>query len=238
MRLLGKVWRLIVGVKDALVLVFMLIFFGGLYALLSANPGVGAAAEGALVLNLGGTIVEQPADADPLDLLSGSSSITREYRLRDVISALEAAATDSRIKAVALDLDIFSGGGQSAMSDVGAAIDKVRRANKPVLAYSSGYADDTYQLAAHASEIWLNPMGAVLLAGPGGTNLYYKGLMDKLGITANVYRVGAFKSAVEPYTRSDMSPEAKQATQLVADAIWESWKQDVGHARPKAQRAA
>ena len=78
------------------------------------------------------------------------------------------------------------------------------------MAYGVGYTDDSYALASAASEIWLNPLGGVLIAGPGGSNLYYKGLLDKLGVTANVYRVGTYKSAVEPYIRNDMSPEAKQ----------------------------
>ena len=80
---------------------------------------------------------------------------------------------------------------------------------KPVLAYATGYSDDSYQLAAHASEVWMNPLGAVAIAGPGGNNLYFKGLFDKLGVTANVYRVGTYKAAVEPFTRTDMSPEAR-----------------------------
>ena len=78
----------------------------------------------------------------------------------------------------------------------------------------------------------------MLIAGPGGTNLYYAGLLERLGVTANVYRVGAFKSAVEPYTRSDMSPEAREAGQALANALWETWQQDVRQARPRAQIAA
>jgi protease-4 len=107
-----------------------------------------------------------------------------------------------------------------------------------VLAYALGYTDDGYQLASHASEIWLNPMGAVLITGPGRTGLYYKGLLDRIGVTPKVYRVGEFKSAVEPYTRTDMSPEARAANQLVGDALWSNWQQEVGRARPKAQLAA
>ncbi|MGS1015935.1 signal peptide peptidase SppA [Allosphingosinicella humi] len=238
MRFLGKIWRLLVGVKDGLVLVAMLIFFGLLYAALSASPQLGAAEKGALVLDIAGTIVEQPAEARPLEMLAGGSSLVREYRLRDLVHALETAATDSRVKAVALDLDVFTGGGQSALSDVAAAIDTVRKANKPVLAYATAYTDDSYQLAAHASEIWVNPLGGVLITGPGGTNLYYKALLDKLGVTANVYRVGAYKAAVEPFTRSDMSPESREAAQALAGALWENWRQEVQGARPKAQLAA
>ena len=113
----------------------------------------------------------------------------------------------------------------------------MRRAGKRVVAYATGYTDDSYQLAAHADEIWLDPLGAVLIAGPGGSNLYYAGLLQRIGVTAHVYRVGAFKSAVEPYTRNDMSPEARQQSQALADALWETWRADVGRARPRARIA-
>ena len=83
------------------------------------------------------------------------------------------------------------------------------------VAYAAGYTNDSYQLASAASEIWLNPLGAVAIAGPGGSNLYFKGLLDKLGVTANVYRVGTYKSAVEPFIRNDMSPEARQNYQAL-----------------------
>jgi protease-4 len=234
MRFVGKVWRLLVGIKDGLVLLFMLLFFGLLYAALSASPKVGSADEGALVLDLKGIVSEQPAEADPFDLVSGSPVI-REYRLRDVIRALDTAATDERVKVVALDLDSFLGGGQAALSDVGEALDRVRRAGKPVVAYATGYSDDGYLLASHASEVWLNPLGGVLVAGPGGVGLYYKGLLDKLGVTANVYKAGTFKAAVEPFTRTDMSPEARQANEALARALWEQWVTEVRGARPKAQ---
>jgi protease-4 len=161
----------------------------------------------------------------------------REYRLRDVVRSIEAAAADDRVEAIALDLDIFSGGGQAALSAVGEALDGVRKAGKPVLAYATAYDDDSYQLAAHASELWLNPMGGVLVTGPGGPNLYMKGLLDKLGVTANVYKAGTYKAAVEPLTRTDMSPEARQALSAVYGSMWESWQQEVRRARPKAQLA-
>ena len=237
MKFAGKAWRLLVGIKDALVLILMLLFFGGLYAALATSPYDDSAHEGALRLNIAGNIVEQPTEVDPVDLLGGGS-LTREYRLAEVVNALQAAETDDRIKAVALDLDVFTGGGQTAIANIGEALDRVRRSGKRVVAFANGYGDDGYQLAAHADEVWLDPLGAVVVAGPGGTNLYYAGLMERLGITANVYRVGAFKSAVEPYTRSDMSPEARAAAQALANSLWESWQQDVRQARPRAQIAA
>jgi protease-4 len=235
MRFVGKAWRLLVGVKDGLVLVFMMIFFGTLYAALSASPYKDSAREGALRLDLSGAIVEQPAAPEPFAGLGGP--IAREYRVAELVRALDTAAADHRIRAVALDLDIFVGGGQTAIADVGAALDRVRRAGKRVVAYATGYTDDSYQLAAHADEIWLDPLGAVLIAGPGGSNLYYAGLLRRIGVTAHVYRVGAFKSAVEPYTRSDMSPEARAQSQALANALWGTWRADVGRARPRARIA-
>jgi protease IV len=231
------VWRLLVGIKDLLVLLLLLLFFLLLYAALSIRPNPTLPTSGALLLRLNGAIVEQPEDADPIALLSGNGPATREYRLRDVVRAIDVATSDTSIKAIVLDLDRFTGGGQAALATVGEALDKARRAGKPVLAYATGYTDESYQLAAHAGEVWLNPLGAVLIAGPGGPRLYYKGLLDKLGVTANVYRVGTYKSAVEPYIRSDQSPEARAANQALADSLLASWSDDVGRARPKAKLA-
>jgi protease-4 len=232
----GKVWKLLVGVKDALVLIAMLFFFVGLWAAMSARPTVGTGQHGALLLSLDGPVVEQPSQPSAGQVLGGSAG-PHQYRLRDMVSALRAAAKDRRVPAVVLDLDIFSGGGETALAQVGEALDEVRKAGKPVLAYASAYDDDSYQLASHASEVWLNPLGGVVVTGPGGTELFYKGLMEKLGITANVYRVGTYKAAVEPFIRNDMSPEAKQALQGVYGAMWEDWLQEVKRARPRADIA-
>jgi protease IV len=232
MRFARAIWKLLVGIKDALVLVFMLLFFGVLYAGLSARPA--PVTDGVLALNLKGTVVEQPARAQLSEALTGSSQ-TQQFRLRDLVAALEQARTDDRVKAVALDLDGFLGGGQAALSDLSDAIRAVRASGKPVLAYAVGYTDDSYQVASAASEIWLNPLGLVAITGPGGQNLYYRGLLDKAGVTAHVYRVGTYKAAVEPFTRDDMSPEAKQNAQALGNALLETWRESVLKARPAAK---
>ena len=232
-------WRILVAIKDGLVLLFLLIFFGALYAALSFSPKPGqTVSSGALLLDLDGSIVEQPTEVSPMALLSGSGPDAREYRLSDIVAALDAARTDSKVKAVVLNLDGFMGGGQVAMARVGKALDGVRAAKKPVLAYATLYSDDSYQLAAHASEVWSDPLGGVAILGRGGSNLYYKGLIDKLGVNTHVYRVGTYKSFVEPFTRTEQSPEAKQANQALAGALWQNWQDDVAKARPKAKIAA
>jgi len=230
MKFVRAIWKLLVGIKDVLVLIFMLLFFGMLYVALSARPA--PVKDGVLAFDLKGSVVEQPAKAEFSDIAGGNR--IRQYRLRDLVAALDQAKDDSRVKAVALDLEYFQGGGQTAMSDLSDAIRGVRSAGKPVIAYSVGYTNDSYQLASAASEVWLNPLGAVVVAGPGGSNLYFKGLLDKLGVTANVYRVGTYKSAVEPYTRGDMSPEARENYMALGQAALEAWRQSIHQARPKA----
>lgn len=236
MVLVRRAWKLLVAVKDALVLVFMLVFFGALATALSVRGGgEQVIGDGALALKLRGSIVEQPVRISPLQALTGGRQ-ARQYRLRDIVTALDAAAADARVKTVVLDLDGFLGGGQVALGDVGEALDRVR-AKKRVLAFATGYSDDAYQIAAHASEIWLDPMGLAMFAGPGGSHLYYKGLLDRVGANIHVYRVGKFKSAVEPYTRTDESPEAKAASEALAGALWSNWQADVLRVRPRAQLA-
>ncbi len=235
MKLVRGAWKLLVGIKDFLVLLFMLLFFGALATALAARPGGRSVGTGALTLELNGSIVEQPSSISPTQAFTGSNRV-REFRLRDVLAALDAAATDDHVKTVVLDLSGFMGGGQVALTDVGAALDRVR-AKKPVLAFASGYGDESYQLAAHASEIWLDPMGLALFQGPGGSHLYYKGLLDKVGVNAHIYRVGKFKSAVEPFFRDSQSPEAKAENIALAQALWQGWQADVSRARPKAQLA-
>jgi len=230
MKFVRAIWKLLVGIKDALVLLLLILFFGGLYGILSARPA--PIREGVLDLNLNGSVVEQPSRRQWSDIAGGSS--IQEYRLRDLVAALDKAKDDSRVKVVALDLDGFTGGGATAIGDLADAVRRVRAAGKPVVAYGVGYTDDSYALASAASEIWLNPLGAVLISGPGGSNLYFKGLLDKLGVTANVYRVGTYKSAVEPFIRNDMSPEARQNYMALDAARLEYWKQEVKQARPKA----
>ncbi|HVI05771.1 MAG TPA: S49 family peptidase, partial [Sphingomicrobium sp.] len=230
MKFLRAIWKLLVGVKDALVLMLMILFSGMLYGVLSARPA--PVKDGVLDLNLNGSVVEQPSRRQWADI-TGSSRV-QEYRLRDIVAMLDKARDDDRIKAVALDLDGFNGGGDTAIADLIESVRRVRATGKPVIAYGVGYTDSSYALASAASEIWLNPLGGVLISGPGGSNLYFKGLLDKLGVTANVYRVGTYKSAVEPYIRNDMSPEARQNYTALDEARLEVWKQEIKQARPRA----
>lgn len=232
-----RVWRLLVAVKDGLVLLALLLFFGALAAALSSGAApLGHVADGALRIALRGQLVEEKREPDGLGALLDGGAM-REIRERDVVRALRAAIDDPHIKAVAIDLSGFLGGGIVHLQEIGAAMDGLRAAHKPVLAYGYVLEDGGTLIAAHASEAWIDPMGGAFLPGIGGERLYFAKLLDRFGITAHVFRVGTYKDFVEPYTRSDASPASKAATRQLYDAVWAAVAADISRARPKAQVA-
>lgn len=237
MRLVKLAWGVLVNVKDGLVLIFMLLFFGALYAVMSADPNPARGKGGALLVAFDGPIVDQRSEVDPRALLLGDGSVGVEYQLDDILNALDVAARDDAIKTVVLDLDRFAGAGRVALQNISERLDKVKAAKKPILAYATAYYDQNYTLAAHASEVWLDPMGASVIAGPGGRQPYFKGVLDRFGVNVHVYRVGKYKSFVEPFTLTQQSAEAKTADQALVDVIWTDWQARIAKARPKAQIA-
>jgi protease-4 len=225
MAFLRGVWSILVGVKDALVLLLLLLLFGGLWALTSLNAPSGALPDGgALRIDLEGTLVDQGADVGLADLL-GSAPVVRETEVRDLVRAIDAARTDRAIRLITLDLDGFMGGGQANLEAVADALLRFRAAGKRVESFASAYADDGWFLAAHANRIWMAPQGAVVLTGPGGTGLYFRDALDRLKVNVEVFRVGTYKSFVEPFTRNDRSPEARAADQALAADIWANYRQ-------------
>ncbi len=228
-------WKILVAIKDGLALLLLLIFFALLFAAFSSAPNPAKVRDGTLLLDLNGFVSEQPSASDPLEVLLSGNAPIKEYRVRDLTRSLDVAITDERIKAVVLDLDGFLGGGQTNLSDIGAKLAAVKKAGKPVYTYATSYTDDGYQLAAQASEIWLNPLGGVMLTGPGGSQPYMAGLIEKLDITPHIYKVGTYKSAIEPITRNGQSPEAKEALTAVLAEMWGNWRSEVSKARPNAK---
>jgi len=177
----------------------------------------------ALVINPSGPIVEQiSGPSDPFQtLLMGEQS--SELYVGDLLEVLETASNDKRIKDLVLRLDNISGTGQAVLYDVGLALKKVKDSGKRIIAIGDEYSESGFYLASFADEIIMNPEGWILLDGFGRSKMYYKSFLDKLKISANVIRVGTFKSAVEPYLRDDMSDAAKEANLAYLDILWSSW---------------
>ena len=183
-----------------------------------------------LLINPIGPIVEQVQGSDdPFDSFRGDTP--RELYVGDLLEVLEYASSDNRVKNLLLRLDNISGTGQTVLFDVGQALQKFKDSGKTITAIGDNYSRSSYYLASFADEIIINDHGYIDLDGFGRSRLFYKSLLDKLKIDFNVFRVGTFKSAVEPYLGNKMSDEAKEANLAYLKVLWDSWKNVVSSNR-------
>ncbi|MBP0602134.1 MULTISPECIES: signal peptide peptidase SppA [Aeromonas] len=191
--------------------------------------------EGALTLNLSGVLVEQRTQTDPtvqlLRQMDSSDEQPSEIVLSDLLWAIKSAGDDDRIKALVLKPQGLQGASLSKLQEVAAAIDTFKESGKPVIAMADYYSQGAYLLAAHADHVLLNQSGAVLIEGLGVYQTYFKSALEKLNVTPHVFKVGTYKSFVEPYTRDEMSPESKEANQRWLDQLWQSYVADVAEQR-------
>jgi protease-4 len=185
-------------------------------------------AKSALLIRPVGSLVEElegdPYDRAMAELLGESIPQTL---VQDVVDGLRFAKDDERIKGVVLELSGLQGSGLSQLERVGIAIDAFRESGKPVVAVADFYNHAAYYIASRADEIYMHPDGAVLLSGFGAYRNYYKSAIDKLKIDWNVFRVGTYKSAVEPYLRDDMSDESRESTARLVDRLWDVYQADI-----------
>lgn len=232
-RFLVGIWRGLNAFRSFMGMLFFLFVMVVFIALLFHDPRPKVPDGGALVLNLRGALVEQTTEREPMELLRSDfgSNMPRQAQLRNVLDAIARGADDERIKVLVLALDEFSGGGPSKLHRVGDAIDSFRKTGKPVIAVGDNYTQGPYLLAAHADTIFINPQGGIFFQGYGRFRFYYKALLDKLKVSTNVFRVGTFKSAIEPYIRDDMSDEASEANRAFLGDLWNNYTASVEAAR-------
>ena len=186
----------------------------------------------ALVISPKGRLVEQLTAKSVDQMIDEARGVaTPETLLKDVIDAIEAGKDDDRVKALVLDLSAFGGARLTKLQDVRDAILDFKASGKKVIAKADGFDQDGYYLAAHADEVLIHEMGGVLLQGFGRYKMYYKDGIDRLGLDVHVFRVGTYKSYVEPYIRNDMSPEAREANIEWMGDLWQIFLEDVAAAR-------
>jgi len=231
LRLLSWLWAGVDGIRKILHL-FLLLFVFLLFFGLSAEVPSVISSGSALHIQPYGVLVEQ-LEGDPYDraiaeLLGDGLPQTR---VSDIVDALAYAKDDDRISLVYLDLNSFLGGGLSKLQTVAAAIDDFQTSGKKVIARADYLGQQTYYLAAHADEIYLHPDGAVMFHGYGRYRTYYKDAIDLLRIDWNVFRVGTHKSFAEPYTRTDMSDEDREASERLVGQLWSMYRAGVVAAR-------
>ena len=230
-RFFGGIWTGVNGVRKVLHLLLLLFIFSVVLGVLSASaPRLPDQA--ALVIRPAGDLVEQ-LTGDPfdraLDELLGDAD--PQTLVQDVVDGLRFAKNDDRIEAVVLDLEGLSGGGLSKLQRIGAAIDDFRESGKPVIAMADAYAQSSYYLASRADEVYMHPEGFLMLRGYGIYQNYFKDAIDKLKIDWNVFKVGTHKSAVEPFTRNDMSDEDRSSMTVLLAQFWAYYRGDVQNAR-------
>ena len=190
----------------------------GLMLLFAGPDNVEVPDGGALVVAPGGTIVEQAASQDPLLLLSGGAQ--GQVVLADLLDGIEKAHEDDRISTLVFDVSSLAYVAPTQLEVIGKRLAAFRADGKKIVARSRYYGRDQYYLASFADEVYVHPMGDVMPTGYGMFRNYYQGLLDVLDVNVHVFRVGTFKEFVEPYTRADMSPAAKEANQSVVDSLW------------------
>lgn len=225
------VGRVAAFLRGLINLVFVLFFIVLLVNLFSGSTQP-MPDQAALYLAPAGQLVDQRSYVDPVTQALRQSQVQdAETVVSEVIHAIDAAAEDERILALVLHTDYLMGGGVSKLTEIGDALLRFRTTGKPVIAHGATFTQDQYFLASHADEIHLDPMGGVLLTGLGSYPLYYRDALDKLKIQLNVFRVGEYKDAVEPFTRTSMSSESRRHNTEWIQALWQHYT-----ARMEAQR--
>ncbi|GAB3780198.1 signal peptide peptidase SppA [Dyella agri] len=185
-----------------------------------------------LVLQPEGQLVEQysvGALQRTLAKLSGDKA--QQVQLRDLVDAIDGAAKDKRISRILLLPDELHAGGFAALHEVGTALDRFRATGKPVIAWAANLGQGQYYLAAHADRVLLDPQGSLMLTGLANYRLFYKDLLDKLGVDVHLFRVGQFKSAAEPFILDHASPSSKEADGYWMGGLWDEYLAEVAKLR-------
>ncbi|MCS0628412.1 signal peptide peptidase SppA [Telluria mixta] len=229
---IGALWR---GLDATRRFVLNLIFLIILIAFFWAMFGGGLkplAPKTALVLDLKGELVEERAGSVRDSVVAGLSGNGRRLvRLPDVLKALDGAAKDNNVNEVLVLLDELDGGGLASVREIGAGIERVKAAGKRVVVWGGNFDQKRYLIAAHASEIYLHPMGMVLIEGFGRHRNYYRDALDKVGVTVNLMKVGTYKSFAEPFIGNGPSQAAQEADSFLYNGLWTAYTAEVEKAR-------
>jgi len=223
-------WRLLNFVREFILNVFLILLIllcVGVYFSFQSKPA-DTTTKGALLVDLSGTVVDKPSVNNKVrqwgrELLGTSSNRLQENSLFDLVDTIRQAKDDKNITGMVLQLSDFTGTDQTSLNYIGKALREFRDSGKPIYAINDSYDQSQYYLASYANKIYLSPQGAVDLHGFATNNLYYKSLLDKLKVTTNIFRVGTYKSAVEPLIRDDMSPAAREADSRWIGALWNNY---------------
>ena len=233
--LIRKVFRflgnIISAIRSLISLIFVL-FFIVIVAGLFVDDIQPMPERGALYLAPSGLLVDQRSYIDPVsEIFSQSNSRDSETLVRDIVASLDHAQYDERITHVLLDTNDMAGGGVAKLEEISGALQRFKQSGKPIIAIGDNFSQSQYFLAAHADEIIMNPLGSIMLTGFGSYSSFYKEALDKLKINIHIFRVGKYKSAVEPYMGNGMSPEARADRRELIGSLWQFYTSRVEQLR-------
>ena len=228
LRLIGKVVSAIRYMISLVIVLFFIAIVAGVFVDdLQPMPE-----RGALYLAPSGTLVDQRSYIDPVsEIFSQPGQRDTETLVRDIVQALDHAQYDERITHVLLDTNYMAGGSIAKLEEISGALQRFKQSGKPIIAIGDNFSQSQYFLAAHADEIILNPLGSVMLTGFGSYSSYFKEALDKLKINVHVFRVGKYKSAVEPFLGKGMSDEARADRLELVDSLWQFYTSRVEQLR-------
>jgi len=232
-RIFGALYRAVDGTRRFVFnAIFLLLAVLVVSAMFAGGSRTKVLDETALVIDIKGDIVEEytgsAREAEFAEALGGEA---RETQLRDLVAVIDAAARDTRINRLVLLLDDMGSAGMAKLRELAGAVERFKGAGKPVVAWGSSLDQRQYFLAAHATEVYLHPLGAVVLTGFGGYRNYYHDALERVGVTVNVFRAGKYKSFVEPYTSNGPSTEAAEAEAFWLNDAWAGYTAEVEAAR-------
>lgn len=222
-------WQILNFIREFILNVFLILLIlvcVGIYFQMQSKPV--EPVKGALLVNLTGVVVDNPAISNKFsqlgrEILGANSNRLQENSLFDVVDMIRQAKTDPNITGMVLSLNDFAGADQPSLQYIGKALREFRDSGKPIFATADSYNQAQYYLASYANKIYLSPQGVVDLHGMATNNLYYKTLLDKLKVSTHIFRVGTYKSAVEPMIRDDMSPAARDADNQWLSGMWNNY---------------
>ncbi len=229
-RLFNFIWGVVITFYRILIMLSLLIFIMVLWTAFKGGPTPKVEDNVALVIWPAGDLVEE-VDIDRRFVERVLREEPSQTSLRDLVEALQAGAKDRRISSAVLKLDTMSSASMGQIDELVAAMKEFQAAGKPVHAFGPFYEQSAYRIAAAASDVSVDPLGGVFIEGFSVYQNYFKEALDKLGIKMNVFRVGEFKAAVEPFLRNDMSPEARTANQEWLGDLWSQYTQGVAEGR-------
>ena len=224
--IIGGFWRGLTVCRVAIGNLIFLAVIIFLFSIIFYDSEKDLPEEAALVLSLQGDLVIQKTETVLSGRLFGEST-QQETLLKDVIDAIDHAQSDKRIQVLVLDLQDMRAAGISKLQYIGEALTRFKTSGKQIIVSDDGYNQGQYYLAAHADRIYMHPMGGVYLHGFGVYRKFFKTALEKLLIQFHVFRVGTYKSALEPFLRDDMSSYAKEANLAWLTVLWDTFKGDL-----------